>query len=140
VLGRARTDDFTLMAKRRHRPQVGPSRPAEGTAALALDRRAQPRLTPVRELHGKLSASGMSLAFWAKVVNISSIGICLLVHHHLPQGLRFRLDLRALADGRVFRLCAQVVHLEALKTGDTLTGCVLEQELSDAELQAILGL
>lgn len=93
----------------------------------------------MRELHGKLSASGMSLAFWAKVVNISSIGICLLVRHHLPQGLRFHLDLRALAGGKAFRLCAQVVHLETQTTGDVLTGCVLEQELSDADLQAIVG-
>jgi hypothetical protein len=127
------------MAKRRHRPLAGRFGPGDGDAAVYLDRRAHPRLTPLRELHGKLSASGISLAFWAKVINLSSVGICLLVRHHLPQGLRFNLDLRALADGQTFRLRAQVVHLEALESGDILTGCVLEQELGDAEIRAIVG-
>lgn len=103
------------------------------------ERRAHTRWMPPRETYGKLSGAGLSLAMWARVVDISRVGICLLLNHRLPEGISFALELRNAAKSRTYNLRGQVVHVEPLETGIFVTGCLLEDELDDADLGILLA-
>jgi hypothetical protein len=127
------------MVKRKRR-MPGDARSHDDTRqACTSERREHERRVPTRDLHGKLSARGLSLALWAKIVNISSVGICILVNHRLPEGIHFRLELRGSGNHHAHVLHGQVVHHIQAEHGTYLTGCVLEKELAEKDIEAILG-
>lgn len=105
--------------------------------ASPAERRAATRYPGSRITSSRIIALPSNIPIRAKLRDISSSGLGLLVFGPLTKGTFLVVDLQGA--GKFFlRIRAHVVHATPHSEGIWVLGCVLERELRQEELEALL--
>ena len=108
-----------------------------GGEAFPSDRRAEARCWLKQELLGRLSTSDDGPALWARVQDISSGGLGLLVNCRLDAGTRFTLELMKGRTHLRLTLQGQVKHITEVLPGVYALGGALTNRIDSANLKAL---
>jgi hypothetical protein len=108
---------------------------AQGNGRPA-DRRAFERFPADVEVVCRPLGASRSESWHARLQNISTGGVGLLVERRFEAGTMLAIDLAAPAQGRVRSLMARVMHVEVEEDGEWRLGVALLRELTPEELRA----
>ena len=111
------------------RPSTPQGPPPEG------ERRVAPRQSSTLRIACYPAGSGLLERRMARIRNVSRTGIGLIVDRPWHQGLAVILELPAEDGVRSAR--ARIVHSTSQPGGTFLVGCVFDNQLTDAEVQAL---
>ena len=75
---------------------------------------------------------------WARVHDVSTAGVGLVVNHRLEPGALLMVELRNARQAMRLVQVARVVHCSHQADGGWLTGCAFVEEVGKAELDALL--
>ncbi len=108
------------------------------TYAHVSERRAAVRYSVPKDGANKAIRDEQGKSWDARVCNLSSGGICVLVNHRVHPGELLNIDLATKDDSGSRRLLARVVRVESDSPGWWRVGCSFTRRLSDFELLALL--
>jgi hypothetical protein len=99
------------------------------------DRRTAPRFPSTSKLFCYPAGSGLLQRRAGRVRNVSKTGVGLLLDKCWQPGTVMMIELPGAEGPRTVR--GRVIHATSQPAGTFLVGCVLDQPMTDAELQAL---
>ncbi len=117
----------------RHVPTDPTSAPTS-TDGAPTERRARVRFRCERPTVGRVFIANTFRSMSARVLDISAIGVGLLLPEAVPLGTRLNVEL----EGPAFEMLAEVVNVAPQPDGGWRCGCDLVWKITDEELQLLL--
>jgi len=112
--------------------------PSYTLTTSTLDRRAIVRYAWTQESSCHLTTGSRRESHWARIQDLASQGIGLLMSQSFPAGTVLRVELHNLNEGYARTLLARVAHSTDQGDDTWLVGCVFADPLSDEEVQSLL--
>jgi hypothetical protein len=106
--------------------------------SACIERRSAMRYECNLEITCRAIDSGQEGPWTGRILDLSSVGLGLLLPMPLDRGTILLLDLPVLAAGAVESLIACVMHTRPHEDGGIFTGCVFAEPLSEAEVAVLL--
>jgi hypothetical protein len=122
-------------------PEAQPAEAEQPASSAYLERRAWVRYGTDLEATCRRRRGLKALGWPARVKDISVAGIGLLLRHRFRPGSYLAVEVHDPSGGCVRRLTVRVVHTAPLNVDGEpcwLTGCLLTDRLTEAEVQALL--
>jgi hypothetical protein len=113
---------------------------AEGRGPTSCtDRRAAARHRCSMEAICHALGGGSEGPWTGKVLDLSTTGLGIILPQPLERGTILLVDIPSTAAGVPQSLSACVIHTRPYEDGGVFNGCILAEQLSEAELEALLG-
>lgn len=114
--------------------------PAETPRAAppGINRRAAIRWRPPPAMPGRVYVSESFKSLFGWVLDLSAVGIGLLLPHRLDADTLVRIELEPRTHAGTVELPARVAHALPQRNGDWIVGCAFETPLPADQLEALL--